>query len=71
MAQERLIEFFDTGADCLVTYCVNCASAFYDPNGTIPVYYYLELLFDIRVDWPRAFQAVAEVRERLMAEDPC
>ena len=69
MAQERIIEFLDTGADCLVTYCVNCASAFYDPNGTIPVYYYLELLFGVRIDWLSAFQAVADVRELLMAED--
>ncbi len=69
MGQERVMEFIDSGADCLVTYCTNCASALYDSSETLKVYYYLELLFGIRMDWSSIFKTVAEVHGRLMAEE--
>lgn len=69
MAQERVAEFIDSGADCLVTYCANCASALCDPSKSNSVYYYLELLFGIRLNWPLIFQTVAEVHGNLMSEE--
>lgn len=69
MGRERVAEFVDTGADYLVTYCLNCASALCDPNRNDAVYYYLELLFGIRLDWTLIFEIVAEAYGRLMAEE--
>jgi Fe-S oxidoreductase len=46
---ERLAESAATGADCLVTYCANCAQAL--RGASPPASHYLELLFGIPIDW--------------------
>jgi Fe-S oxidoreductase len=47
MRSQRLAEFQQSGAELLVTYCLNCSQPLQGDN----TYYYLELLFGIRVDW--------------------
>jgi Fe-S oxidoreductase len=55
LVNERLIEFDATGAECLVTCCTNCALAL--KNASRPSYHYLELIFDIAIDWAAAAAA--------------
>ncbi|MDR3036838.1 MAG: (Fe-S)-binding protein [Coriobacteriales bacterium] len=49
LANERLAESAATGAECLVTYCTNCAQVL--RGASQPSYHYLELLFGIHIDW--------------------
>jgi len=53
----RMAEFGDTGADCLVTACVSCANSMLRADGAAPVRHYLELLFDVEIDWEAYRQA--------------
>lgn len=63
LREERIEEFGATGAGQLVTCCFSCANAFQDPATGLTALHYLELLFDIRVDW----QAVYESSARALA----
>jgi fumarate reductase (CoM/CoB) subunit B len=50
-AERRQEEFLATGADALLTGCVSCSSSLRRADGALPVYHYLELLFDSPIDW--------------------
>jgi Fe-S oxidoreductase len=54
---ERLGEFQATGAERLVTSCFSCANSLQDPSTGLVALHYLELLFDIRVDWSAVYQS--------------
>jgi heterodisulfide reductase subunit B len=55
MVNERLAEFDETDAECLVTYCTNCALALSAAGR--PSHHYLEMIFDISIDWVAAAAA--------------
>jgi Fe-S oxidoreductase len=55
--EQRIAEFGATGAEQLVTYCFSCANAFQDPARDLAALHYLELLFDIRIDWPAVYKS--------------
>ena len=59
MAEQRLEEFQQSGADFLVTYCLNCSQ----PLQTAGTYHYLELLFGLRLDWQELAALGAEAME--------
>lgn len=47
----RLEEFNACGADCMVTSCISCSNSILRANSQAPVRHYLELLFDVPIDW--------------------
>lgn len=49
-------EALDAGADAIVTPCVSCAFQLSVAQDDLPVYHYLELLYDWRIDWRHADQ---------------
>jgi Fe-S oxidoreductase len=49
LMNERLAEFDETDAECLITCCANCTQALRGASN--PSYHYLELLFGIHFDW--------------------
>jgi Fe-S oxidoreductase len=55
--RERIGEFKETGAEQLVTYCFSCTNALQDPRANLAAIHYLELLFDIRIDWPAVYKS--------------
>lgn len=72
----RLDEFEATGADCLVTSCVSCINSFLRSGRTIEVRHYLELVFDLPLDWAsfyavqnRMWTAQGEERFETVMED--
>jgi Fe-S oxidoreductase len=54
--RERIGEFTETGAKQLVTYCFSCTNALQDPRAGLASIHYLELLFDIHIDWPAVYK---------------
>jgi Fe-S oxidoreductase len=62
LSRSREAEFAATGASCLVTYCATCAQALVVPGdaGTrVHARHYLELLFDVGIDWAALDAATA------------
>ncbi|MDR0500225.1 MAG: (Fe-S)-binding protein [Coriobacteriales bacterium] len=51
MREARAKEFFQTDANKLVTYCATCTQAFQTSEAKRYCWHYLELLFDIEIDW--------------------
>ncbi len=49
-------EAVDAGADAIVVPCVSCAFQLSVAQEDLPVYHYLELLYDWRIDWRHADQ---------------
>jgi hypothetical protein len=54
----RFGEFERTGASLLVTSCMSCVNSFQRVAPPARVRHYLELLFDISLDWQRLYQAL-------------
>ena len=50
-ARARAQEGVDTGADAVLTACVSCAFQMTMAQRLLPVYHYLELLFNWRIGW--------------------
>jgi Fe-S oxidoreductase len=62
----RRQEFAATGATRLVTYCANCTLAFQPtPDDPIHAWHYLELLFDVHIDWQLYAENLAIALETL------
>jgi Fe-S oxidoreductase len=58
--ERRINEFVATGAKQLVTYCLSCTNAFQDMPPGLSSVHYLELLFNIRVDWPAVYASAQQ-----------
>jgi Fe-S oxidoreductase len=58
LRSERVAEFVEAGAECLLASCANCAQAFSD----LEAYHYLELLFGVAIDWDAVAAAQAACR---------
>lgn len=72
-AQSRGDEAVEAGASAIVTACVSCAHLLSASQDKVPVFHYLELLFDWRIAWRHA-DAYMKLRflfdEALGAEEP-
>ncbi len=72
-AQRRGDEAVEAGASAIVTACVSCAHLLSASQDKVPVFHYLELLFDWRIAW-RDADAYMKLRflfdEALGAEEP-
>lgn len=54
LAQRNGAESVEAGGDAIVTPCVSCAYLLSALQKDLPVFHYLELLYDWRVDWEHA-----------------
>ena len=57
---QRMAEFADCGADCLITACTSCTNSMLRSNPSANAHHYLELLFGIEIDWNALRRASAE-----------
>ena len=52
---QRLAEIDAVKSDILVSTCFSCVNSLQRGNSTKPVRHYLELVFDIDIDWPEVY----------------
>ncbi|NTW28458.1 MAG: (Fe-S)-binding protein [Coriobacteriia bacterium] len=69
LARVRMAEFEAVGAEHLVTACVNCAHRLNDAARAGEVLHYLEMVFDVWIDWVQVNENLRALYEDDSAED--
>jgi Fe-S oxidoreductase len=64
MIDQRLSELSATGADLVLSACFTCTSVFQELGTSPRSLHYLELFFDMHVNWPEVYRLVGEALER-------
>ena len=71
---QRLAEIDAVESDVLVSTCFSCVNSMQRGDSAKPVRHYLELVFDIDIDWPEVYGTVDKMyadpkTQQLLASD--